>query len=272
MTVDYRLQQQIREASVDLRKKHNALDWSAKVDDLIKLEGLDQGRYSPLRDRWSLASVIHAAAKKVKALLSLKEQVILVSEDLHPAKEAFAKGHELGHSTLPWHREILYICDEHDLNPSTRDQMEWEANRFSSDILLPVPLLEKVYIQYPTSMDTVLLLREWSGASIESCAFAFALNHPRKCVLLTLEEITDQNGTKQLTIRNKAVSQPAVKSPLGSLTREQNFSTEHVLYRTSRGSGVGSSEVSMVNDPSKKKYKVSTFNNQYRVMALIFED
>lgn len=111
MTVDYRSKQQIRDASIALRKKHGALDWSAKVDDLIKLEGLDQGRYSPvMRDRWSLASVIHAAAKKVKALLSLKEQVILVSDDLHYAREAFAKGHELGHSTLPWHREIPPCC------------------------------------------------------------------------------------------------------------------------------------------------------------------
>lgn len=272
MTVDYSKEKVVRAASIELRKKHSALDWSAKVDDLIRLEGLEQGTYSPTRDRFSLASAIRAVQKSVKALISVKDQVILMSEDLHHAKEAFAKGHELGHSTLEWHREILYICDEHDLNQSTRDQMEWEANTFASEVLLPEPLMAKLYGQYATSMDTVLHLRNLSGASIESCAIAFANHHPGVCVLLILAPTQDKDGKPQLSIKNKVVSRAAVKSSLGSLIKVQDFPAEHVLYTSSRGDGVGSSLIHMKSDPPTKKYKVSTLNNKYRVMALCYED
>lgn len=270
MAPDFSSKVAVIKAAIALRKKHGALEWSASVDQLIERHGLSQGRWSPTRDKWSLARAIAEVGKKVKALISLKESVILVADDLHQAREAFAKGHELGHGTLEWHREILYVCDEHDLSAKARAQMEWEANAFSGEILFPTPLMEKVYAQYPTSMETVLQLRSWTGASIESCAFAYVERHPGKCVLLTLDSAKNTAGRPELLVKGKCVSKAASKSRLGSLQREQKFSAEHVLYTNSRGDGVAETQLHFADEPLKH-YKVSVLNNQYRVIALIFD-
>src|SRR5687767_7449672 len=143
MPVDYRTKGVVRAAAVELRKKHDALDWEAGVDSIIELEGLGQAKFraDPAGVVPSLRKAIANITKKIKALLSLKDRMILVSSELHQAKEPFAKGHEVGHSALTWHRDILFVCDEMDLSPATREQMEFEANVFSAELLVPTPLL-----------------------------------------------------------------------------------------------------------------------------------
>lgn len=273
MTIDWSTKAAVREAAIDLRKKYDALDWSANIDDLIERSGLSQGRYSPYQGvGWSFIDFVKNTRKRVQALLSVKENVVLLSTDIHQAREAFAKGHELGHSALPWHREILYICDEHDLRADTRAQMEWEANLFSSEVLLPTPLLPLIYSQYPTSMETVLQLRSLTQASIESCAVAYANNHPRRCVLLILEETKNSTGEPQLKVAKKVVSESASRSVLGTLDKGYVFPKNHVLYTQSRADKVSSTRIHFDNPGNgPPQYEVSILNNQFRVLALIFE-
>lgn len=170
--INYRIEQAVRAHALEFRKQHDALDWQATVDDLISLSGYEQGWYDPERpDDW-LANETDAK-KKVKALVSLKNRVILVSTDLHQAKTPFAKSHELGHTQLPWHKKILYVCDEHDLSLATQAQLEFEANTFASELLLPEELLKPYYDRLPPTMETILMLRSQAGASIETTAYAY---------------------------------------------------------------------------------------------------
>jgi Zn-dependent peptidase ImmA (M78 family) len=274
MSIDYSSKDAIRQAAVDVRKKHGALDWDAKVDDIIERQGLSQGRFGPGGSGLGgkLAKLFSGVVKKVKALVSIKESVILVANDLPQAKEPFAKAHEVGHSALPWHRAVLYVCDEHDLSASTRAQMEWEANTFAAELLLPEPLLARVYTTYPTSMETVLLLRQWTGASIEACATAYVQSHPGKCLLLSLKEESDDKGNPYLRLERKVVSRPAVNTRLSGLANKQTFATNHVLYVHSRGRSGPSSTVLTVGDDLNKKYRVSLMNNTYKVLAIVHDD
>ena len=267
---DYSTKALVETHALELRKKHSALDWSAKVDDLIEKEGLSQHRVSPFATLYgTFTKLVSTTTKKVKALLSVKEQLILLSDDLPAAKEPFAKGHELGHSSLPWHRDILFVCDEHDLSAGARAQLEFEANAFAPALMLPAPLLEKVYAEYPTSMETVLFLRNASGASIEVCAIRYATNHPRNCVLLVMRE-EDANGEPVLVLKRKALSNSAVKTTLGNLAREQTFPRSHTFFQNSRGDGP--TKVTVGVKGTEKKYQASLFNNTYVVMALVTDE
>lgn len=273
MSIDWSTKAAIRAAAVELRRKHDALDWNANIDHLLERSGLAQGRYSPyLGTGWSFIDFVKNTNKRVKALLSVKENVVLLATDIHQAREAFAKGHELGHSALPWHREILYVCDEHDLATDTRAQMEWEANTFSSEVLFPEPLLPSIYRLYPTSMETVLQLRSLTQVSIESCAVTYVGNHPRRCVLLILENSKAADGEPQLKVARKVVSPSASRSVLGTLDKGYIFSKHHVLYTHSRGDSVSTTQVAFKNPGNgPPRYEVSLLNNQYRVLALLFE-
>jgi Zn-dependent peptidase ImmA (M78 family) len=281
--VDYRTEDQVRAHAVEFRKKHNALDWSVSVDDMIDLQGYSQDKYGQLSfsrfGSW-LKSAVTESAKKVKALVSVKEKVILVSHDLHTRRVPFAKAHEMGHAELPWHKAILYVCDEHDLAASTQEQLEFEANVFASELLLPKDLLEPIYQQFPTSLETVMLLQERSGTSIESAAVAFTRHHPGVCALLTLEEIELEKGvepvasTPRLKLVRKSLSRAAVKTSLGALKKDQTFPTSHVIFTASRSIGpVTHAGLRLIGaDGSHSEadvYKMTIINNSYKVFCLV---
>lgn len=267
----------VREAAVEFRKKHNALDWSVSVDDMIGLQGYVQDKYKPLSfsnfGEW-LASAVNRAAKRVKALVSVKEKVILVATDLHERRVPFAKAHEMGHVVLPWHRDILYVCDEHDLSPSTQAQLEFEANTFASELLLPKELLDPIYSQFPSSLQTVMIVQELSGASIEASAIAYVKHHPGVCALLTLEEIAEVEGAPvdenapRLRLVRKKLSQAAVNSPLATLARDQTFTSRHVLFTASRSMGTVETTRIRLGD---QVYSATVANNTYKIFCLMTE-
>lgn len=269
MDVDYSTSEEVHRQASEFRRKHGAMDWSVKVDQLIEVHGYAQGSYNPNK-QGVLGDLLSGVTKKIQALVSLRDKVILLSNDLHRARKPFAKGHELGHAVLPWHQDILYACDEHDLKPSARAQLEYEANEFASEILIPRELLAQVYTQYPISMETVLAIRNWSGASIESVANAYAKSHPQKCVLLVLEEKTKPDGSVVLQLTRKVVSDPASKDIMSTLTKQQEVDTSHVLYTHSRSMNlVETAELNLIN--SQKRLKISIFNNSYKVLVLAYE-
>jgi Zn-dependent peptidase ImmA (M78 family) len=277
--VDYSVKDAVRRLAIEFRQKHNAMDWSANIDQLLKVNGLASEKFSTA-DHGLVASVVSAVewlkalAKKkiaqVKAMISIKEEVVFVADDLHEAKIPFAKGHELGHSVIPWHKEILYVCDEFDLAANARAQMEFEANVFSAEVLIPSPLLAAVYENYPTSMETVLLLKEWSGASIEACANQYVGNHPGKIILLVCEFAQSPEG-RDLVVKRKAVSNTAARSALGTVAIGQVLDANHALCKAAQQGSIGRSvELTLGMKNSDVVYGGSVLNNSYRVLSLMY--
>jgi Zn-dependent peptidase ImmA (M78 family) len=269
LAIDYSTQGEVQKQAAAFRHKHGAMDWDAKVNDLIERHGYETGTYHK-NSPGVLGKLLSGVTKKVLALVSIKHRLILLSNELPQPKKPFAKGHELGHAVLPWHKEILFACDEHDLSPSARAQLEFEANEFSSEINFPRELLAKVYEQYPMSMDTVLAIRGWTGASIESAANAYAKKHPQKCVLLVLEEKTKDDGSKVLKLQRKVVSERAARDPMSTLTRQQEFKSDHVLFTQSRSMDQVT-QAGLILSNSKKRLRISLLNTSYKVLALAFE-
>lgn len=273
--LDYRVEDLVRELANKFRKTHDALDWSASVDDLIKLHGYDQDRYS--RNPASSIStrlrpkVEQQGKRKVSALVSVTEKVILLSTDLHEAKEPFAKAHELGHAVLEWHREILYVCDEHDLTQRTRLQMEFEANTFAGEVLLPKELLAPYYTQFPVSMDTVLHIKQAAGASIEGTAYAYVRHHPGVCGVVVLEDILDENGIATgVRLKRKSLSKAAVatrKAGISLLGHNQEFGQDHRLYHAGRR--LREVVETQITIGKERPCAASIFNNGYNTFCLL---
>jgi hypothetical protein len=268
MAVDYRTEETVREAAATFRRTHGALDWSAKVDDLIKLKGYGQEVYRPRGGvaEW-LKRQIKAVTKKVLALVSVKEQLILISDELPQPRVPFAKAHELGHAVLPWHNAIFWACDEHDLMPGTRDQLEFEANTFASEIIFPDALMQPFRTNYPVSLETVLLLKQTSGGSIEAAAYAYVRNHPEKVVLVVLDHVKDEEGNSAgLKIVRRTFSPPGVRSALSDIEKVQTFAPGHVFVELSRTRNtVHHCKCSM----GEHRFDATVFNNSYKTFVLI---
>jgi hypothetical protein len=71
-----------------------------------------------------------------------KRPTIIINIDQPRRRKRFTLAHELGHVLIPWHRGSLY--DEFTDSQSERGEMEGEANRFASELLMPSPWISAV--------------------------------------------------------------------------------------------------------------------------------
>lgn len=274
-TFDKRNIARIMTLAQSMRYKHNAMDWDATPQFLIKREGLDYSEYDLNHDSFFQKYVTGPLKKisgMIKAAFVVKEQIVLIDEDLHKAKKPFGSAHELGHHGIPEHREILFVCSEHDLNQETRNEMEFEANVFASEILYPNPLMDSIHNKFPMSMDTILYLNRISGGSIHSAALKYVTSSKKECCLVTLEKCTDENDNPGLTVTNQIPSVAWVKTNGPKLIKEGQFlPKEHVVSRVAFSpDDVSKGEITIGS--TEKKFSAESFFNGYIVFALLFKD
>jgi len=263
----------IRELANQLRSKHGAMRWGITPEDLLKVEGVKCHEYDLSEEGFfkKLKRGIVNIAKKVKAALFVPEKLVVVDFDLHPAKKPFGKMHELGHNTIPEHRDILYVCSEHDLDPNVRIAMEFEANLFASEALYPGPLMRSIHTNYPLAMETILHLSELSGGSIHSSAIKYVETSDEVCALLTLEK-SEEEGTDGLKLRTQIPSTPFFKKYKRIFADGQFISREHNLASVvfaNPADEIIKTEITIRN--RNVHFNVHLFYNRYIVLALVLE-
>jgi Zn-dependent peptidase ImmA (M78 family) len=256
----------IKSLAQGVRVKHSAMEWGVPASHLIKKEGLDYDEYD-LNNGKGLLARFKIITKKIKAAIFVREKVILVDNDLHPAKKPFGQAHELGHHTIPEHKEIFYVCSEHDLNPETRHEMEFEANLFAAELLIPEPLLDSIHKNYPISMHTIMHLANVSGASIHSSAIKYVQSSRAECCLLILKVGNDADGNEGLILKTHIPSEPWWNRH--KIRFREFFPKDHdisaVVFSGNIDDVVTSTARIQEND-----FALHSFYNSYTVLSLLF--
>lgn len=169
---------------------------------------------------------------KIRAVLFVSDQALLIDASFPSTRKPFGQAHELGHHAIRWHREILYVCSEWDLSYSTRKEMEFEANQFAGEFLIPTPLLNQIYAEYPVSVETVLHMSQLSAASIHACFVRFVADCPKACCLLTLDKENGPEGNLQLQMKKKPLYSPAWhRERTAFVKHDQILGANHIVTR-----------------------------------------
>ncbi len=265
-------QDRISKLAVQLRHKHDAMDWGIDIAKLIGLEGLSYQEYD-LTDQSLLKRITKKAiefGKKIKAALIVKEETVIVDENMHWAKKPFGKGHELGHHTIPEHKEIFYVCSEHDLSPETRAEMEYEANVFASEILFPKHLMTRIYADYALSMQTILFLREQSKASFYSAALKYVTLSPYECCLLVFDILKDSTSNTGIKLKTQVWSDAWHSKYRRKLFHDnQILPLNHNLATIlSTGQDFFETMITLKSD-KRTEFTAYTHYNSYNIFALI---
>jgi len=124
-----------------------------KLDDVRELLRLDLGYYSTRNDsfvrekisRLAVAgaqiidrpTIIFDAIRKfdLRALYLPDRRRILLDESQPTAKQRWNEAHEIGHSILPWHADLMLGDHEQSLTPGCHAQIEAEANYTAGQLL-----------------------------------------------------------------------------------------------------------------------------------------
>ncbi len=103
-------------------------------------------------------------------------------------RKNFTIAHEIGHYCIPAHRGN-YQCITQYLNPFKKNpQVEIEANKFASELLLPEKLLKLILYAYKPNFESINELSEDCGTSLTATAIKFASLSDDCCVLIATSD------------------------------------------------------------------------------------
>jgi Zn-dependent peptidase ImmA (M78 family) len=104
-------------------------------------------------------------------------------------RKLFTLAHELGHFSIPSHRRDKFECVSDFLNPfGNNPEIEAEANRFASELLLPERLLKPMLHTYKPDFESIGELSEDCGTSLTATAIKFATLTEDCCTLIASSE------------------------------------------------------------------------------------
>ncbi|PZR13797.1 MAG: hypothetical protein DI532_11505 [Azospirillum brasilense] len=94
---------------------------------------------------------------------------IVVNRARNKKRQRFTVAHELGHVLIPWHRGVIVddTTDEKEM-PFEYREMEFEANRFASELLMPDDWVKKLADEFSSPADVVDRISVEADVSIQA--------------------------------------------------------------------------------------------------------
>lgn len=127
--------------------------------------------------------------RQLKALWVPDRRRILIDQDLPAAKHRWGEAHEIGHSLIPWHEDLMHGDQRKTLSPSCEAQLEAEANYAAGRLLF----LQDAFVDRVRSSPlTLATVRDLAGEfkntitstlwrsveALEEPGFALVSQHP----------------------------------------------------------------------------------------------
>jgi len=206
---------------------------------------------------------------KIDAMLDVTAKSVALREDLHRHGKKWGCVHEVAHSVLPWHADLLYYCPIILLPARVQRQMELEADAFTSDCLFLGSRFTEEAKAVPVGIRPIIQLADAYGASITSALRRYVEENPDPCCLLVWKcpegPEADENATLSLHY--------FVRSPSSGLTFRigQTVGKDHVVaqaYLELRDTATAAIQHELSN--GRTTYTAETFFNSYSLFTLLW--
>jgi hypothetical protein len=171
-------------------------------EDLADLPFLDRMRSKALGS-------LKRALSKVLGIFDVKAGLVFIDHTVKVVKQTFLKLHEVGHSFLPWQRDVYSVIEdcEGTLEPKTADLFDREANLFATEVLFQLDGFIQETADSPFGIKVPLDLAGKYGASAYAAIRQYVAKNHRACAVVVLNP--PENNAEfgfQLTTRRAVVS------------------------------------------------------------------
>jgi len=163
----------------------------------------------------SSKKLLRSIFDKIRGLVDLRENVILLDPNCTPGKKNFVKLHEVGHKVLPWQRQtLLYVDNDSTLDPETKERFEREASFFASEVLFQGDRFDREARDLPLEIHSAIHLSKRYGSSIHASMRRFVRMNHRACALVVVEREKQEDDSLpvRLRIRNTESSKRFIKT------------------------------------------------------------
>jgi hypothetical protein len=173
----------VRKEAESFLARHRICEPPFPVDQALQAQQLRLAEIS-LEEALRRMGVDGESASKIDAMLDVRARSVALKENLHRHGRKWGCVHEVAHSVIPWHVDLLYYCPILLLPPKIQKQMELEADAFTSDCLfLGGRFLEEAKSR-PFGVRPVIGLADEYQTSIHSALRRYVEENPAPCCLL----------------------------------------------------------------------------------------
>lgn len=159
----------------------------------------------------NLPRALLAQTTSPRALLSFRDRLIALDENLKEPRARFSCLHEVAHYVLPNHQHTFYLCDERGMSQGTSLSLEAEANRFAADLMFKAGHFAREANDSKPSARTIKFLAHRYGASFEATARRLVETSLRPVMLMVFARdaigiLTNQDAAAKWQVRYCAAS------------------------------------------------------------------
>jgi Zn-dependent peptidase ImmA (M78 family) len=259
-----------------------------RLDDVRELLKLDRQFYSAddpsmlhevvSRIRVATIQVAHRpmllleAIKKwsLQALYIPDRRRILLDGSLPEKKHRWSEAHEIAHSLIPWHDDVMHGDNRHTLLPHCQAQIEAEANYAAGRLLFLRDRFAEEARDLPPTIETVQSLNGTFGNTISSTLWRFVetVGAARPMVAMisghphVSRRADDFHPSKPC---RHCIQSPAFQSHFSQVSEQMLFQAAVSYCNAKNGGPLGSTEISLRDDNGDDHVFVfETFFIRYR--------
>lgn len=208
----------------------------------------------------------------LKALYLPDRKRILLDSNLPLLKHRWNEAHEVGHSLLPWHKELMHGDNDHTLSKSCEEQIEAEANFAAGRLLFLRDRFTEEALSFEPTFENVKYLHKRFGNTLSTTLYRFVESiGDEKPVLGVISchphrPKTDFDPSKPTRY---FIQSPAFKAQFGKVTEVNVFAKmqEYCLNRS--GGTIGHAELIIQDDNGDAhRFYFETFYNTHDALTL----
>jgi Zn-dependent peptidase ImmA (M78 family) len=205
--------------------------------------------------------------RELKALWVPDRRRILIDRELHPAQQRWGEAHEIGHSLIPWHDQMLHGDPRRTLQPACELRLEAEANDAAGRLRFLREQFRERLLSDPISLEGIRKLAKLFGNSVTATlwravevldrpAFALISQHPP-------EPLSPDRPPVRHFIRSRDFARP-----FSGITSDSIFA-RLPRFCTGRNGPLGRDEAELDDGVGvTHTFFVECFHNRYETLTL----
>lgn len=210
----------------------------------------------------------------IKALYLPDQRRILLDKDEPELKHRWNEGHEIGHSLLPWHHEVMLGDDGFTLSHDCHDQIETEANYAAGQLLFLQDRFADEALDLDPTLNNVKALKTSFGNTFSTTLYRFVELRGRVVPMVGMISAHPHRSMRPPDFDPAKPCRHFIQSPAFAerFSRQSEVEVFQVVASYSgaqRGGPLGEQELILTDDNGDDhRFYFETFYNRYDALTL----
>ena len=238
---------------------------AAKVGNLKIDHDVKESFYARLNG--SAKQAFETMWQQVRGIADLRRRVTYVDENTSQTRVRFAKGHELGHQILPWHKlNPGRFDDDKSLNCDAEEIFDAEANFFSAEVTFQGDRFSQIVRDYAFGFDTIFHVAQLHDASRHATAWRCIDEHDEAVALVPYWPCKFKLGD---FYRGKIVASSTFLRRFSVIDVPRRLAQDHPWMAAQDSSLIHNDMISLDCDGGKFSFEWEAWWNGYALLVML---